>query len=243
MCRGTGAPRILFGTMHARARIIAMDGPVASGKSTVGRALAKRLGLCFLDTGVMYRAVTRVALDWGVGLSDDAALTKIAQAMQFDFSGAMTPDDLPVIRCEGKEISATLFAADVDRAVSQVSAVRGVRDALVPKQREIAAAGGIVMVGRDIGTVVLTHAPLKIYLWASVEERARRRYEERGANGAAAEYEVILADLRRRDDLDSTRALSPLTAAADAVVVETDGLTIAQVVERIVDIAKKAGVA
>ena len=226
--------------MNARARIIAIDGPVASGKSTVGRALAKRLGLRFLDTGVMYRAVTRVALDGGVALGDDAALTKIARAIEFRFAPAMTPDDLPAIRCAGKEITAALFASEVDRAVSQVSAVRGVRDALVQRQREIAAAGGIVMVGRDIGTVVLSHAPLKIYLRASVEERARRRCEERRAKGETSDFAQILADLRRRDEMDSTRALSPLVAAADAVAVDTDGLTIAQVVERIAALAAAA---
>lgn len=226
--------------MHQHELIIAIDGPVASGKSTVGRALAQRLGLRFLDTGVMYRAVTRVAIDRGVPLGADAALGALAQAIEFSFSPAMTPDDLPAIRYAGKDVATTLFAMDVERAVSQISAVRGVREALVQRQREIAAAGGTVMVGRDIGTVVLSDAPLKIYLRASVEERARRRHEERRAKGETPDYAVILADLRRRDEMDSTRALSPLRAADDAVAVDTDGLTIAQVVERIATLAVAA---
>ncbi len=216
---------------------IAIDGPVASGKTTVGLKVAKRLGYRLLDTGLMYRSVTFLAIEQNVPLSDAAALARIAESLPLRL-GEIGPDGAPPkVYLNDRDVTSDLVTPAVDRAVSQVSAVPGVRQALVQKQREMAQAGRIIMIGRDIGTVVLPDALLKVYLLASAEERARRRYEERRQRGEQIAYESVLEDLKRRDKLDSERATSPLKPASDARHVDTDGRSIDQVVGAICALA------
>ena len=213
--------------------MIAIDGPVASGKTTVGRLLAQHLGYRFLDTGIMYRAVTYLGLRAGIALDDEQGLTGVARGAALDPSGS----DDGGIAADGEPLLEQLRTPEVDQAVSHVSKVKGVRDALVEQQQRIAQGGAIVMVGRDIGTIVLPDADLKIYLTATPGERARRRHLEmrRKAAGQSAvpSYQQIRDDLAARDELDSNRANSPLTAADDSVRLITDGMPVNEVMERI----------
>ncbi|MDE2765012.1 MAG: (d)CMP kinase [Chloroflexota bacterium] len=201
--------------------IIAIDGPAASGKTSVGCALAARLGCRFVDTGLMYRAVTALALERGVRLDDDAALTCLAEGERIE------PGER--VLANGADVTDGLWSADVERSVSRVSAVSGVRRALVAQQR-LLAEQGVVMVGRDIGSVVLPGAA-KVYLDASVGERARRRAAETGA----PDEERVRAELERRDRLDSERGDSPLRVPDGAVVVDTDGLDVDGVVDAVLE--------
>jgi CMP/dCMP kinase len=205
---------------------IAIDGPVSAGKSTAGQKLARRLGYRFLDTGQMYRAVTVAALDAGISTSDTPAVTALAHKCHIQVSNGKG------ITVDGRDITQRLRDPEVERNVSAVSAMPGVRVALVEKQRQIAAGGGIVMAGRDIGTVVLKDADIKFYLDASPETRARRRHEEMKLQGRKEPYEEVLASLKRRDRLDSTRTDSPLRPATDAEIINSDSLTLDQVVDR-----------
>ena len=209
---------------------VAIDGPVASGKTSVGVRVARRLGYAFLDTGLMYRAATWKAVHSGVNVGDEVGLTKVTESMTITLSSGNEGGRLMV---DGSDITDQLRTADIDRNISAVSAVNGVRRALTPHQRRIAEAGPIVMVGRDIGTVVLTDARTKVYLDASVETRAARRLAEMLASGTTIEMEQVVADTSRRDRIDSGRAEAPLTAAADAVIVDTDALSLDEVVEHI----------
>jgi cytidylate kinase len=205
--------------------IIAIDGPAASGKSTLGRRLADSLGYLFFDTGVMYRAVTWGALQRGLEISNETAVTQLAETAQIDVRSPSQNDGRTCdVLLDGVDITWETRRPDVEANVSPVSAYRGVRQALAAQQRRIGLRGHVVMVGRDIGTVVLPEANLKIYLDASAEERARRRYEEIIQRGGKAEYEQILAGVRKRDEIDSTRAFSPLMAAADAIIINSDKL-------------------
>ena len=221
-------------------RVIAVDGSAASGKSTVGRRLAAHLGYPFLDTGIMYRAITYAALQRGIDLSDDGALARLASSVTMDV-GLPLPgsDGSATIAVDGEDVTARLRGSDVEEAVSLVSRDPAVREALVRKQREIAARRhpdgpyGIVMAGRDIGTVVLPDADLKIYLDASLEERAARRHREFANLGRDVSEADVLADIRRRDQIDSEREVSPLRPAEDAVIIETDGLSLDQVMEKV----------
>lgn len=215
---------------------IAIDGPGASGKSAVGSRVAARLGLPFVDTGAMYRAVTWLALERGIAVTDAGALAALAHAA--DIEVAPPPPgsrEYATIRIDGKDATPHLRDTAVERAVSPVSAVAEVRRVMVDLQRR-AATGSIVMAGRDIGTVVLPDADVKVYLDASPEVRARRRLDELAARGVVTTYQEVLADLLRRDEIDSTRAVAPLRPAADATVIVTDGLTIGQVVERVLEL-------
>jgi cytidylate kinase len=213
--------------------IIAIDGPAASGKSTLARLLAKELGYLYFDTGIMYRAVTWAALQRGLAIQDEAAVTSLAQSIQIDVSPPSQPDGRAYdVWVEGQDITWDIRRPEVDANVSPVSAYAGVRQALSAQQRRIGQRGRVVMVGRDIGTVVLPEAELKIYLDASAEERARRRYQELIGRGEQASYEAILANVRRRDHIDSTRAVAPLSVAEDALIIDSDGLSISQVLER-----------
>jgi CMP/dCMP kinase len=206
--------------------IIAIDGPAASGKSTVGRRLAESLGYLFFDTGVMYRAVTWGAILNKLDIADETRITKLAETAQIDVLPPSKDDGRTCdVLLDGKDITWETRRSDVEANVSPVSAYHGVRLALASQQRRIGLRGRIVMVGRDIGTVVLPEANLKIYLDASPEVRAKRRYEEILQRGGKADYEQILAGVRSRDEIDSTRAFSPLKAAADAVILDTDKLS------------------
>jgi cytidylate kinase len=210
---------------------IAIDGPVGAGKSSAGRALAKRLGLRFLDTGLLYRAITLGAIEAGLGQENEDAIVEFAHRCDIQLvngDGARAR-----LLLDGRDVTPLLRGADVDRFVSFVSAIPGVRDALAGIQRRIAAAGGVVMAGRDIGTVILRDADVKLFLTASQETRARRRFEELRAQGRKDTYEEVLALLRRRDRLDSSREASPLAPAPDARIFETDGLSLDAVVDRL----------
>ena len=212
-----------------------IDGPVAAGKTSVGRLLAKELQYRFLDTGVMYRAVTWMALELGVALEDEVALGRLAGETDIHLKGS--EGDTVVIG--GREVSWELRQAPVDRGVSTVASLPAVRVALVERQRELAKAGGIVVVGRDIGTVVLPDAQLKIFLVASPAERASRRCKELKEQGHGADYDRVLKDLESRDELDSGRAHSPLRAAADAHLLDTDGVDLEGVVEAVMELIQR----
>jgi cytidylate kinase len=201
--------------------VVAVDGPSSSGKSTVGAEAAKRLGFRFCDTGLLYRAVAWLATDRGIDPADVERLVPLAAEV------TLVPDSrgrLRHVHADGRDITARVHGAEVDRAVSSYSKVPELRAALVTRQRALATRGGIIMAGRDIGTVILPDADVKIYLNASAEERARRRAAER-KTADAAEAELILEDLRRRDAIDTTRETAPLRTAPDAVVIDTDGFS------------------
>jgi cytidylate kinase len=216
---------------------IAIDGPAASGKSTLAQRLAARLGYLYLDTGVMYRALTLAALRRGVTVESEAAVTELARAVELDVRPPSAQDGRQYdVLLDGEDVTWQIRSPEVDANVSQASIYPGVRTAMGRRQREIGARGKVVMVGRDIGTVILPDAELKIYLDASVEARARRRTDEMLARGESANYEAILASMRERDRIDSTRAHAPLRPAPDAVVIDSTDLTIEQVVERAVQL-------
>jgi len=214
------------------APVIAIDGPVASGKTAVGLSLARELGYRLVDTGMMYRAVTWLALQRGVSMDNEAALVELARSARIEL-GQPNPDSGPTIRVDGHDITTELRSADVDRNVSLVSRLPGVREAMVTRQRALAAEGRLIMLGRDIGTVVLTDAPVKIYLDASPEVRARRRHAEMAQAGVVRPEAEILAELVQRDEMDRQRRVSPLRPAEDAVIIDTDNLTLEEVVERV----------
>ncbi len=224
-------------------RIIAIDGPAASGKSTVGDALATALDYLYFDTGVMYRAVTWAARTRTLNLADADAIGVLAESLQIDIlpPGDNTDGRQTTVTVDGEDVTWAIRSADVDRTVSTVSAIPRVRAALTKHQRRISSrfeAGnaekqGLVMVGRDIGTVVLPDAPLKIYLDAPAEDRAQRRYDELVRRGKAVHYGDVLDDMRRRDEIDSNRAVAPLRPAEDAHVLDTRGCSPQAVVERI----------
>jgi cytidylate kinase len=219
--------------------IIAIDGPAASGKSTIGLRLANALGYLFFDTGVMYRAITWLALARGIDIRNEAALTALAEEAQIDVAPASKPDGrICDVLVDGQDITWEARSRRVDENVSIVAAYRGVRKALSQQQRRIGQRGRIVMVGRDIGTVVLPEADLKIYLDATAEERARRRYDEILARGGKPEYESILKRVKERDRIDSTRDVAPLKAAEDAVVLDSDQLNENEVFERVLALVK-----
>jgi len=218
---------------------IAIDGPAASGKSTIGELLARCLGYLYFDTGLMYRAVTWAALARDIPIDDEAAVTALAEGLRIDVVPPTVDDGRQcTVLADGVDVTWAVRTPEVDANVSPVSAYPGVRRALVVQQRRVAAAGPVVMVGRDVGTIVLPDADLKLYLDATVEERARRRWREVRARGEAAGYEAVLDSMRRRDEIDSRRAVAPLRVADGAAVVETTDLTIEEVlaaVERLVE--------
>ncbi len=219
--------------MPGPANTIAIDGPAASGKSTLGKRLAAELGYLYFDTGVMYRAVTLAALRRGVAVEAQAAVESLASQVELDVRPPSLADGRQYdVLLDGQDVTWAIRSPDVDAAVSQVSSYPGVRQAMTRQQRQVGLRGRVVMVGRDIGTVVLPEADLKIFLDATAEARARRRWQESRARGETPEYEALLRAMRERDHLDSTRALAPLRAASDAVVLDTTEMTIDQVVAR-----------
>jgi cytidylate kinase len=217
-----------------RPSTIAVDGPAASGKSTIGGLLAERLGYLYFDTGVMYRAVTWVAIEQGISVDDEPAVNSLAERLQIDVIRPTVDDGRQyTILADGQDVTWEIRRPEVDMGVSPISAYAGVRAALTAQQRRIAQKGKIVMVGRDIGTVVLPDADLKIYLDATLQERADRRYRETLARGEAAGFDQVLASVQRRDEIDSGRALAPLRAAHDAIVIDTTAMGIQEVLERV----------
>lgn len=216
------------------ATIIAIDGPAASGKSTLGHKLAQALGYLYFDTGVMYRAVTWLALTQGIGISDEPAITRLAESAKIDVRPPSIQDGRAYdVVVDEQDITWDIRRPEVDGNVSPVSVYAGVRKALSAQQRQIGLRGNVVMVGRDIGTVVLPEADLKIYLDASAEERARRRYKELRQRGESADYDAILQVILTRDQIDSNREVAPLRPAADAIILCSDGLDADQVLDRV----------
>ncbi len=216
-------------------RIIAIDGPAGSGKSTVAQRLAQRLGYLYFDTGVMYRAVTLAALRGAVPVGDEQAVEALARKVTIDVRPPSKGDGRQYdVLLDGLDVTWELRSPQVDANVSHVSMYAGVREAMSARQREIGLRGAVVMVGRDIGTVVLPEADLKVYLDASVEERARRRWREAVTRGEAVmSYEDVLQAMRQRDRIDSTRQVAPLRAASDAIVLDSTEMDIEKVVARV----------
>jgi CMP/dCMP kinase len=216
---------------------IALDGPAAAGKSTVAALVAERLNAVVFDTGILYRALTLAALEDGIGVADEAALAALAAGLEVVVRPSSVDDGrkLDVI-FRNRDVTWELRSPEVDRILSQISALPRVRRALLQPQRRIGASGRVIMVGRDIGTVVMPDADLKIYLEASPEERARRRFEETLDSENAQDYEQVLVALRKRDRLDSERAASPLKPAPDAIVIVSDDIPAESVAEEIVDV-------
>jgi CMP/dCMP kinase len=210
--------------------VIALDGPAASGKSTVGLGAARELGLRYFDSGLLYRVLTWLALGRGIDLATAEALERLVDELHVDV------DDVGQVWRDGVNVTPELQTPEVDASVSTVSAHAAVRAALVPVQRSLVRGPGLLLAGRDIGTVILPDAPLKIWLNAGVEQRARRRSLQTGED-----FENVLAGMRRRDHLDSSREVAPMTRAADAVVVDTDDATVDEVIARIVELARERG--
>lgn len=208
--------------------VIAIDGPAASGKSTISRLLADRLHYLYLDTGCMYRAVTLAVLDQGINIDDETAVTRLARQLHMDIKAETGEGDGRhyTVLLNGRDVTWEIRSPAVDAHVSQVSSYLGVRQEMVNQQRRFGQRGSVVMVGRDIGTVVMPDAPLKLYITASAEERARRRWQDRQDQGHRADYDVILADVKRRDAVDSNREHSPLRPAQDALIIDTTGKSI-----------------
>ncbi len=234
-----------------RPAVVAIDGPAASGKSTVGVALADVLGYLFFDTGVMYRAVTVAALEKSININDANAVGQLAETIVIDIASPRpdhTDGRLTTVLVDGIDVTPRIRTNDVDRAVSPVAVHERVRSALGSQQRRIAMAygegrlekAGVVMVGRDIGTVVIPEAPVKIYLDATPEERARRRHKEIVEKGGDADYESVLNDVQRRDKIDSGREIAPLSIAEGAHVLDTTGLTPVEVITRLLVIVEEA---
>jgi len=220
------------------ATAIAIDGPAASGKSTVGRLLADALGYLFLDTGCMYRAVTLAALTRGIDVTDEDGISLLARQVDIEvrpFSGE-TDGRMYTVLLDGEDVTWELRSPPVDAYVSQVSSYHGVREEMVRRQRAYGRQGRVVMVGRDIGTVVLPDAPVKLYVTASAEERAYRRWEDRRKQGHEQNLESILADVIRRDAIDSHRKHAPLRPAEDAIVLDTTNLTPQEIVAMILSL-------
>jgi cytidylate kinase len=220
--------------------IIAIDGPAGSGKSTIGKLLAEHLDYLYFDTGVMYRAVTLAVINQGIDIENELMVSSLAENLEIDLQIPTLKDGRDCdILMEGQDVTWDIRSPEVDAKVSIVSAYPRVRQALSEKQRRIGLQGRVVMMGRDIGTVVLPEADLKVYLDASLEERAGRRYHERIQRGEDVDYDSILVMLRERDRIDSTRKYAPLKPADDSIVVDTDGMTIQQVFATILKLAEK----
>ncbi|MGH2625962.1 MAG: (d)CMP kinase [Anaerolineales bacterium] len=215
--------------MRMPASTIAIDGPAASGKSTLAQRLASRLGYLLFDTGVMYRAVTLAAIRRGLDLNSEEDLGGLAETASLDVRPPSVPDGRGCdVLLDGEDVTGEIRSSPVDQAVSQVSSYARVRQAMTLRQREIGARGRVVMVGRDIGTIVMPDADLKIYLDASPEVRAWRRVRQ----GEGREtYGATLEAIRRRDDMDSSRAVAPLRPAQDAQILNTSELTIEDVLD------------
>ncbi|MDR7481347.1 MAG: (d)CMP kinase [Armatimonadota bacterium] len=222
--------------MSRRPPVVAIDGRSASGKSTVAEAVAIRLGFRHVDTGAMYRSVALAALRRGIPLHDADALAALAASLEIDLRAAAGGSRVIV---DGEDVTEAIRAPEVGDAASVVSAVPGVRAALVARQRQLGQTGAVVVEGRDIGTVVFPDAEVKVFLDASLEERARRRHEELAARGVRVDLDDVRRQQAERDRRDETRAVSPLRPAADAVVIDTTGRDAQDVVEEIVRLVRE----
>ena len=211
--------------------IIAIDGPSGAGKGTVARAIASNLGYRHVDSGAMYRAVGWKALREGIALDDEVSVSELASRTHIEVGATTTVD--------GEDVTRAIRTPEIDRAAAAVARLPTVRTILVARQREVAANGGIVMEGRDIGTVVFPHADVKLYLDASAEERARRRAHDPAHHGGPEKVSDVATLLTERDRLDSTRAASPLYAASDAIVIDTTGKLIEEVVAEVMEIVRE----
>jgi len=211
--------------------IIAIDGPSGAGKSTVAKLLAKRLGYVVLDTGAMYRAVAFRAKQTGLCLEDEESLSRLASSLRVTF---LTRNEELRVLCDGEDITEAIRSPDMSSLASDISKREGVRNALVRMQRDMGRVGGVILEGRDIGTVVFPDADVKFYLDADAEERARRRTEELIGKGVKVTFQETLEDVIRRDRSDMTRAISPLRKAKDAVVIDSTHLSAEEVVEKMI---------
>jgi cytidylate kinase len=219
-----------------KGKTIAIDGPAGSGKSTTATALAAQLGYLYLDTGAMYRALTWLALEKKVDPGDGEALAALAQKVPIEF--VSEPEQLQEVFIDGKNVTKEIRTPEITRHVSEVAAHPGVREAMVARQKKLASRGSVVAEGRDTTTVVFPKADLKIYLDASVEQRARRRLLDMALQGVETDLEEQKADIIRRDEHDSNRAHSPLRRARDAIVVNTTEMTIEQQVDHIITLMR-----
>lgn len=216
-----------------RKPIVAIDGPAGAGKSTVAKAVASKLGYTYIDTGAMYRAVAVKSIEANIPLGDEASIVELSDKLEIRFEQI---DGMQHIFAEGDDVTTKIRTPEATRLSSPVSAIAGVRTRLVNIQRQMGNIGGVVMEGRDIGTNVFPDAEVKIFLTASPEERAKRRCKDLAAAGIDADQSVVAEEIRERDERDSTRDLNPLTQAIDAILVDTDGMSIDEVVQKIVDI-------
>jgi cytidylate kinase len=224
-------------------QIIAIDGPAGSGKSTIGKLLAENLNYLYFDTGVMYRAITLITLQKGISVKDEPEVSRLAEEVRIDVRTPTVNDGRYCDVLIGTEdITSELHRPKVDAQVSIVSAYPRVRAALGKQQRRIGLQGKVVMIGRDIGTVILPEADLKIFLDASVEVRAKRRLQELLQRGENVDYESIITMMGERDRIDSTREIAPLKIADDAVIIDTDQLSIQEVFEKIKILLEKSRV-
>jgi cytidylate kinase len=221
---------------------IAIDGPASSGKSTIGIRLAERLGYLFFDTGIMYRAVTLAVIRKGIDVNDEDEVTRLAQIVHIDVRSPSIADGRKEdVLLDGEDVTWAIRDPEVEKWVSKISAYAGVRRAMTQLQRRIGKRGRVVMVGRDIGTVVMPDADLKIYLDASLEERARRRYQELVQRGESVTLKEVLVGLKKRDQIDSSREIAPLKPAKDAVILNTDGLSIEEVLKKALELCGVVG--
>ncbi|MFS8581798.1 MAG: (d)CMP kinase [Limnochordales bacterium] len=216
--------------------VIAVDGPAGAGKSTVARRVAAALNYLYIDTGAMYRAIALAVLEEGVGPDDGAAVERLARGLDVELVPSAAGNR---VLLGGRDVTERIRAPEVSAAVSQVAALPGVRRRMVQLQRRLAAGGGVVMDGRDIGTVVFPDADVKVFLTASAEERARRRWLELRAAGHAPSLDDIRANIESRDRLDSTRDVAPLRKAEDAVEIDTTDKTVDEVVDQVLELVRK----
>ncbi len=221
--------------------VIAIDGPAASGKSTVAIELARRLGLSLVDSGSMYRAVTLVALEREVPFDAEDPLREVAEWVSANFRMETPVDDAPRVFLADREVTDEIRSSEVGKAVSPVSAVPGVRDEMVRLQRCLGGPGGAVVEGRDIGTAVFPEAPLKVFLEAPADERSCRRFEELRGKGGNATLEEVEAEIAKRDSIDSSREHSPLSRAPDALLIDTSGIGVGDVVDAIISALRERG--
>ncbi|MEP0774444.1 MAG: (d)CMP kinase [Acidobacteriota bacterium] len=228
--------------MPRRRFVVAIDGPAGAGKSAAARELARRLGIPYLDTGAMYRAVALAALEQGIAfpLDEDGRrrVVELARMLHLRF---VTKSSETIVICNGEDVTGRLRSPEVSQAASQVSVVPELRRVLVARQREMGQRGGGVIEGRDIGTVVFPEADLKVFLTARPEVRAQRRFDELRRRGVAVAWEDVMAEQRQRDERDASREESPLRPAAGAIVLDTSDLTLEEVVGRLAELAARAG--